>query len=91
LAPLSIKRREIFKVLLALLHPPIIAGLVFGADEAIGPTATIGHRIMVASRFSDRFLDMTGGARKNVRQNESGAFCPLAATTGLFDPFTLAR
>jgi hypothetical protein len=29
--PLSIERRQIFKVLLSLFHPPIIAGLVFGA------------------------------------------------------------
>jgi hypothetical protein len=43
--PLSIEQREIFKILLTLLHPPIIAGLVLGAREAMGPAATIGHRI----------------------------------------------
>jgi hypothetical protein len=36
---------EIFKILLTLLHPPIMAGLVLGARDAMGPAATIGHRI----------------------------------------------
>jgi hypothetical protein len=43
--PLSIEQRGIFKILLTLLRPPIIAGLVLGAREAMGPAATIGHRI----------------------------------------------
>src|SRR5216683_2717549 len=60
--PSSIKHREIFKVLLTLFHPPIIAGLVLGTDEAIGPAATIGHRIKIASCFPDRLLNVTAGA-----------------------------
>jgi hypothetical protein len=28
----------------------------------MGPTATIGHRIKIALRFSDRVLDVTAGA-----------------------------
>jgi hypothetical protein len=57
--PLSIEQREVFKILLALFHPPVIAGLVLGADEAIRPAATIGRHIKVASRFPDRFLDLS--------------------------------
>jgi hypothetical protein len=52
---------EICKVLAALLRPPIIAGLVFRADEAVGPPATIGRDVQVASRFPDRLLQMLAG------------------------------
>ena len=45
-----------------LFPPPIIAGLVLGTDKAIGPAATIGHRIKVASCFPDCLLDVTPGA-----------------------------
>lgn len=59
--PLSVEHCQIFKVLLALLHSAIVAGLVLGADEAKGAAATFGHRVYVASRIADRLLDMTAG------------------------------
>jgi hypothetical protein len=48
--PLFIEQRQIFKVLLTLFRPSIIAGLVPGADEAVAPATTIRRRIKAAAR-----------------------------------------
>ena len=49
---------QIRKVLLALVHQPIVARLILGADEAVGPAALIGPHIEVALCSPDRLLDV---------------------------------
>jgi hypothetical protein len=49
---------EIFQVSLALLLAPLIAGLILGADEAMGAAMTIGPHVEVAARLPDGRLDV---------------------------------
>ena len=57
-ASLAGEQRQILKVLSALLGSPFVAGLIFGAYQAVGPTTAIGHRVEVALGTSDAVLDM---------------------------------
>src|SRR5262245_43984403 len=49
---------EIGQVLGTLLDPSVITRLILGADETVGPAATIGRHVQVASSLLDRRLDM---------------------------------
>src|SRR5215210_601633 len=52
---------QILEILPALLGPPVVAGLIFGADQTIGPATAIGHRVEVALGTSDAALDVAPG------------------------------
>ena len=47
---------QVFQILLALLGPAVVARLVFGAHQGIGPAAFVGRQIEVAPRPGDRPL-----------------------------------
>src|SRR3954453_21496606 len=49
---------EILEILSALLGPPVVAGLIFGAHQAVGPTSAIGHHVEVAPGPSDAVLNV---------------------------------
>src|SRR5262249_46298003 len=67
---LPLQPLQIRQVLLALLHPSLVARLVLCADEAVRTAATMGYRIEVASRIADRVLDVRsarGGGLEHPR------------------------
>src|SRR6266404_4359523 len=50
---------QVFQVLLALLGPAVVAGLVLGTDQGVGPAALVGRQVEVAARLADCPLDVT--------------------------------
>src|SRR5215203_3381399 len=49
---------QILEILPALLGAPVVAGLIFGAHQAVGPTSAIGHHVEVAPGPSDAVLNV---------------------------------
>src|SRR3954454_18518237 len=52
---------QILEVLLALLGPPVVAGLIFGAHQAVGSASVVGRRVEVALGASDAVLNVAPG------------------------------
>jgi hypothetical protein len=49
---------QILEILPALLGAPVVAGLIFGAYQAVGSASTIGRRIEVAPGPPNALLNM---------------------------------
>ena len=49
---------QILEILSALLGPPVVAGLIFGAHQAVGATSAIGCRIEVAPGPTNALLNV---------------------------------
>lgn len=55
------QQREVRQILTPLFQPTIVVRLILGADEAVGPPATIGRGVNIAPRISNGPLDMATG------------------------------
>lgn len=53
---------QILEILPALLSTPVIAGLIFGADQAVGPASAVGRGVEVAPSPPDAVLNVAPGS-----------------------------
>src|SRR3954454_3102471 len=53
---------QILEILPALLGAPVVAGLIFGAHQAVGSASAIGCRIEVAPGPPNAFLNVAPGS-----------------------------
>src|SRR3954467_9378572 len=53
---------QILEILPALLSAPVVAGLIFGAHQAVGSASAIGRRVEVAPSPPDAVLNVAPGS-----------------------------